>query len=37
MILDPGLHRTQPRLLHGVVRRWLIPMSGVQRKSDDIH
>ena len=37
MILYPCLDRSQPRPLHSMVRRRLIAMPGIQRKSDDIH
>lgn len=35
MILYPCLDRSQPRPLHSMVRRRLIAMPGIQRKSDD--
>ena len=34
LAIDAG---TQPRPLHSMVRRRLIAMPGIQRKSDDIH
>ena len=37
MILYPRLDRSQPRLLHSMVRGRLIAMPGIQRKGDDIH